>query len=252
MLMTDPDNGKDVPIGLTLLVTPYPHLPDHSRDATFLWFLSEFPADLAAQPDAVPKMIGSALLDYSLAVSFSQEFHGRVGLHAAPEGGAGLANWYGTRKKYRPSFRRKTPRRPGRCCVAFRTTISSTSQKHRSMPTNSCRTGGDLWPAEWTLSTWFSVASLRSPRRTMRRWSACSTSSSGMGFTGPPQSGPQGLSPLGGPFFGTLEMPFFTEQELNPAEFLDVIQAMQLRGVNSGMDALSTSFKSLAGTVPSV
>jgi hypothetical protein len=98
MLMTDPGTGSVAPIGLTLVVSPFPHLADHVRDATFLWFLSEYPAALAPNPDVLPKMIGSALLDHSLALSFSQEFHGRVGLHAAPEGGTRLTGWYSGRK----------------------------------------------------------------------------------------------------------------------------------------------------------
>jgi hypothetical protein len=69
--------------------------------------------------------------------------------------------------------------------------------------------------------------------------------SSGLGFTGAPSSDPTSSGPSGNPFFGVAELPFFSEQELNPAEFANVIQAMQLESLNSGIGALSKEFKSL-------
>jgi hypothetical protein len=99
LVITDPATGHEIPIGLTLLVTPFPHLSNHSKNATFLWFLSEMPRGIRRfKTIPLPKMIGSALLDYALTVSFSHELHGRVGLHAAPEGGERLLGWYSKRK----------------------------------------------------------------------------------------------------------------------------------------------------------
>lgn len=83
-------SGQAVPLAMMLLCEGYPALDGGATDSVFLWFL-------AATPEATLKKLGvtyrrpallvEALVDTAIQRSYELGYDGRVGLHAAPEGG---------------------------------------------------------------------------------------------------------------------------------------------------------------------
>jgi hypothetical protein len=101
-----PDFPAMIPVALLHLVNRYPHFRDHRQVSTFLWYLSDAPREALQQlkelntgiqiftEDKIPKMLGALALDTALIHSFRESNQGRLGLHAAPEGGQRLLDWY--------------------------------------------------------------------------------------------------------------------------------------------------------------
>ncbi len=91
------DNGRFMRVGLSIMVEAYPHLDaDHPGESHFLWFMS------AADPGVLttefgmsqPPALGRLLLDNAIVLSQNAGLGGRIGLHAATAGGAGLLTVY--------------------------------------------------------------------------------------------------------------------------------------------------------------
>lgn len=71
---------------------------DPQKSAAFVFYLSAAPAAWLGMHDAsgnpiTPKMVGQATLDVALCIALN-ECDGRLWLHAAPQGGTTLLNWY--------------------------------------------------------------------------------------------------------------------------------------------------------------
>lgn len=82
------DYGDEVPAGLVLLSLGFPALDDNREKSVFLWYLTAAPTkalrDLGIS--AKPKLL-EILVDIALVVSKAQGYSGKIGLHAANEGG---------------------------------------------------------------------------------------------------------------------------------------------------------------------
>lgn len=90
--------GAAVPVGMLLSIRGYPWLEDHNQSSSFLWFLSVAPEYLqVAMGVSQALMLGRALVDVGIVESVNGGHNGRIGLHAAPPGGAFLMNFYGAR-----------------------------------------------------------------------------------------------------------------------------------------------------------
>lgn len=93
-----PNNGF-LPCAMIQLVQRYRDLRRPNLDAVFLWYLSDAPRSALLESrlvsdDMTPRLLGTLSLDVALTVSFNGKMNGRVGLHAAKEGGDRLVNWY--------------------------------------------------------------------------------------------------------------------------------------------------------------
>ena len=93
-------NAYQVPCAMVQLVARYPALDDRREASVFLWYLADAPAK-ALEPllpvSLMPKMLGTVALDIAVTHSFNENLAGRTGLHAAPEGGDTLTEWYSSR-----------------------------------------------------------------------------------------------------------------------------------------------------------
>jgi hypothetical protein len=88
-----------MPVAMAVLVEAYPHLPDPTLEAVFLWYATRCPDEviemaLKVDADAVPKRLMEITVDMAITHSFNASLRGRVGLHAAREGGQELAEKY--------------------------------------------------------------------------------------------------------------------------------------------------------------
>lgn len=88
-----------MPVAMALLVEAYPHLPDPSKESVFLWYATRCPDDviriaLKVTPDKLPKRLMEITVDLAVTHSFNAGQSGRVGLHAAAEGGEELCGKY--------------------------------------------------------------------------------------------------------------------------------------------------------------
>ena len=66
---------------------------NHRQSALFLWYLTGAPAAAVASRRS-PKLVTAAAFDLALTVSLNSRANGRLWLHAAPEGGTRLLDWY--------------------------------------------------------------------------------------------------------------------------------------------------------------
>jgi len=101
-----PDYPAMIPVAMLHLVDNYPHFKDRKLKSTFLWYLADAPIVVLQQlkdsstgehifsDEKIPKGLGSFALDTSIIHSFRRNNAGRLGLHAAKEGGVRLFDWY--------------------------------------------------------------------------------------------------------------------------------------------------------------
>lgn len=104
-----------VPLAMTRLVLPWPHLPERRRRSAFVWYLTTAPrqATAALLPSLkLPKAVGSAALDVAVTESFNRLLQGRSG--CTPHARAARACSTGTASKGRATSP-ATFRFPGRC-----------------------------------------------------------------------------------------------------------------------------------------
>lgn len=83
------------PVGMVALLE-HERWPDHhSRKAVFVWYLTAAPTAAVATYGS-PKALMRTALDVAVTVALNGEAQGRLWLHAAPEGGHTLLDWYRT------------------------------------------------------------------------------------------------------------------------------------------------------------
>lgn len=86
-------DGDSVPLAIMLLSEGYPSLDGSQPGSVFLWFLASAPNEALQHlgyTHPKPEMIMSALVDIAIQRSYELGYDGRVGLHAAQEGGRHL------------------------------------------------------------------------------------------------------------------------------------------------------------------
>ena len=90
------DAGEAVPVAMHLMIERYPHLRDHTSEATFLWFMSAMPKDAYVEfhISGQAPSLGYVCVDVALTASQQLGLQGRIGLHCAPAGLDRLFNFY--------------------------------------------------------------------------------------------------------------------------------------------------------------
>ena len=93
------DGGRLVRAAMSILIERYPHLDVRAPgDAYFIWFMSAAPDSvLASFGVSDPPSLGDTCIDNTLVLSANDGCAGRLGLHAAPSGGARLLGYYAAR-----------------------------------------------------------------------------------------------------------------------------------------------------------
>lgn len=84
---------------MILMVDRYPYLLDRKLSSVFVWYVTRAPdsalvEQLGVGPDRLPKKLMTIALDTAVTRSFNLSLRGRVGLHAASEGGDELVGKY--------------------------------------------------------------------------------------------------------------------------------------------------------------
>jgi hypothetical protein len=92
------ERDEFIPVGM-LSVVEYPFVVAPSQTATFVWYMTAAPPEalreLLGRPDhQLPKRLTTLVLDMAVCISFNLRHFGRACLHAAPEGGQDLWEWY--------------------------------------------------------------------------------------------------------------------------------------------------------------
>jgi hypothetical protein len=91
------DNGLFVRVGMSMLIEGYPYLnATRNADSYFVWFISSADPDVLKSDFQMshPPALGRVLLDNAIVLSQHAGSGGRIGLHAAPAGGANLVQLY--------------------------------------------------------------------------------------------------------------------------------------------------------------
>lgn len=91
------DNGQFVRAGMSILIESYPHLEvNDPSDSCFVWFLSAGDSTVLKRQWRLsdPPSLGRVLLDSPIVLSQNSGWGGRIGLHAARQGGPRLLNFY--------------------------------------------------------------------------------------------------------------------------------------------------------------
>jgi hypothetical protein len=88
--------ADDFPLGMVAMLENERWIADRRRSASYVWYLSGAPASAFAGREA-PKLVTAATLDMALTMSLNGPADGRLWLHAAPEGGDRLLEWYQNR-----------------------------------------------------------------------------------------------------------------------------------------------------------
>jgi len=88
-------NNKAVPVGMVLLSEGYASLDGSSKKSVYMWFMSAAPDSVMRENglSVIPKL-GRVLIDIGVTHSHNCGYGGRIGLHAAPEGGDKLFAFY--------------------------------------------------------------------------------------------------------------------------------------------------------------
>ncbi|MDR3523271.1 MAG: hypothetical protein P4L66_04130 [Acetobacteraceae bacterium] len=81
------------PLAMISLLETERHPVDHSQTSVFAWYLAGAPSS-AVEAQGSPKLLMSAALDVAITVSLNGPARGQLWLHAAPEGGQRLMDWY--------------------------------------------------------------------------------------------------------------------------------------------------------------
>jgi hypothetical protein len=130
-----------LPVSMALLVESYPHLPDASKEAVFLWYATRCPDHVIERAlrigaDLVPKRLMEITLDLAVTHSFNARLDGRVGLHADREGGESLCEKYSQfgmlrlpRESVLPKGTRRMYRNDGRYFYHSETTALAASER---------------------------------------------------------------------------------------------------------------------------
>ena len=144
-LVTGEEEGDRVPCALVLLVGRMRALDQRRKRSAFVWFLTTAPeAALRRLPETtlgrndVPKRMGGIALDVAVTHSFNTGNRGRVGLHAAEEGGEALLAWYEKQgmarlpphKPLPRGFRRVVAPSDGRYCYFTPRTALAASRRY--------------------------------------------------------------------------------------------------------------------------
>jgi hypothetical protein len=92
-------NREFLPTCMLLLVEAYPYLLDPSEGSAFVWYATRCPDDvlqraLRTGPEQVPKRLMEITIDLAVTHSYNLMLQGRLGLHAAQEGGQDLRRKY--------------------------------------------------------------------------------------------------------------------------------------------------------------
>ena len=91
------DNGQFVRAGMSILIESYPHLDVQDlSDSCFVWFISAGDSAVLQRRWRLsdPPSLGRVLLDSPVVLSQNSGWGGRIGLHAAPQGGQRLIDFY--------------------------------------------------------------------------------------------------------------------------------------------------------------
>jgi hypothetical protein len=91
------DNGQFVRAGMSILIEQYPYLDVSApNESHFVWFISAADSGVLSSRYGVsdPPALGRVLLDNAIVLSQNAGLSGRMGLHAAAAGGAGLLTVY--------------------------------------------------------------------------------------------------------------------------------------------------------------
>ncbi len=87
---------NDFPIGMVSILETERWPEEPSLPAVFAWYLTGAPAS-AVLAHGAPKLLMAAALDVAVTVSLNGPSEGRLWLHASPEGGQKLVDWYAAR-----------------------------------------------------------------------------------------------------------------------------------------------------------
>lgn len=83
----------DFPLGMVALLENERWPDDPDLPAVYVWYLTGAPsAAVAGRGD--PRLLTTATLDIAVTVGLNGAAHGRLWLHALPEGGETLSDWY--------------------------------------------------------------------------------------------------------------------------------------------------------------
>lgn len=83
----------DFPLGMLALLENERAIGQEDRPAVYVWYLTAAPRSAVPGGDP-PGRIGRAVLDIAATIARNGPAGGRLWLHAAQEGGAGLMDWY--------------------------------------------------------------------------------------------------------------------------------------------------------------
>ena len=98
----------DFPFAMIAILENERWIWDHRQPAVDLWYLAEAPAAAVAARGA-PKLLGAAALDVAVTASLNGAANGHLWLHAAPEGGGRLLDWYARRRLERVPLGTRLP-----------------------------------------------------------------------------------------------------------------------------------------------
>jgi hypothetical protein len=88
-----------IPVCMVLMVEAYRYLRDPSLESVFVWYATRCPDHvlrnrMRVAPDGVPKRLMEITIDLAITHSYNLMLRGRIGLHAASEGGDDLCAKY--------------------------------------------------------------------------------------------------------------------------------------------------------------
>jgi hypothetical protein len=82
------------PLGMVALLENERWIGRHQEPAVYVWYLAGAPSAAFAKRREIPKLLTAATLDSAITLSLNGPAEGRLWLHAAPEGGERLLEWY--------------------------------------------------------------------------------------------------------------------------------------------------------------
>jgi len=94
--ITIPRPSDELVLGLVVVAGRYPFLPKPSQTGVLLWFCSTIPQEVLERhlPQPLPKGLGKIAVDIAVTLSFQNNWAGRTGTHAHPDGGEKLIQFY--------------------------------------------------------------------------------------------------------------------------------------------------------------
>jgi hypothetical protein len=85
--------ASDFPLGMVALLENERSIGSEKQSAVYLWYLTGAPKAAVSHLGS-PKLLTVAALDIAVTISLNGAAQGRLWLHAAPEGGVELMDWY--------------------------------------------------------------------------------------------------------------------------------------------------------------